>query len=642
MRANVLAFVFCLLLMPVAQAAPVSAPLSPGEPLRPGAAVGVFLPLIRSAKPDAHLLVSALYYDGLVTNEPDEAFQLYNAGEAEVGLEGWRVSDGTRSAAFPAGMMLAPGAALWCTRDASAFASVFGHPAGCEYAADADPAVPNLTGDALRFANTGGRILLEDPGGALRDALVYEGSSPPAVGWQGPALYPYRPTTAFPSEGQILYRKLRPEDGRPVADTDSMADWAADPGDGQDGRRVRYPGWDLEHLFFPRGCTANAWLQVIVSPDHANDALRGLLNGAKTSIRFEGYSLESVSVAETLAARAAAGVDVTLLLDGAPPGGVSDAQRWAVQQISDAGGRVYYFRSDAATGIRKRYAYQHGKFWLLDDRQALVGTENPSPESFPADDKSDGTLGRRGVYLATDAPCVADAVREVMALDIAPAEHRDIWAWVASDPGLGAPPPGYAPPAETNGTYYEPIKPHPMTESGPHTFQVITSPEHALRAGDGLLGLAARAGVGDTLLIEQLQEPLYWGPETGSVTTDPNPRLDAYIEAARRGARVRVLLDGFFDDLSSPRSNLRTVEYLNAMAQAEGLDLEARRGNPTGAGIHNKMILAEIGGKGWVMAGSLNGGEASAKLNRELSLLVSSDAAAAYLADLFWHDWGAP
>ena len=61
-----------------------------------------------------------------------------------------------------------------------------------------------------------------------------------------------------------------------------------------------------------------------------------------------------------------------------------------------------------------------------------------------------------------------------------------------------------------------------------------------------------------------------------------------------------MLLDAYFDnqDLGSPRSNLRTVEYLNAMARNEGLDLEARRRNPTGQGIHNKMVLAQIGGRG--------------------------------------------
>jgi hypothetical protein len=51
------------------------------------------------------------------------------------------------------------------------------------------------------------------------------------------------------------------------------------------------------------------------------------------------------------------------------------------------------------------------------------------------------------------------------------------------------------------------------------------------------------------------------------------------------------------------------------------------------------MVLAQIGGKGWAVVGSLNGGEVSAKLNREMALPVGSDEAYAYLADVFWYDW---
>jgi hypothetical protein len=92
--------------------------------------------------------------------------------------------------------------------------------------------------------------------------------------------------------------------------------------------------------------------------------------------------------------------------------------------------------------------------------------------------------------------------------------------------------------------------------------------------------------------------------------------------------------------LNSPRSNLRTVEYLANVAQTEGLDLQAARRNPSGGGLHNKMILARIAGQGWIVVGSLNGGEGSAKLNREMSVIVASSAAFAYLADVFWYDWG--
>jgi hypothetical protein len=225
--------------------------------------------------------------------------------------------------------------------------------------------------------------------------------------------------------------------------------------------------------------------------------------------------------------------------------------------------------------------------------------------------------------------------------DIAAGRPIDVWMWDAADPTLGAAPAGFVPSYASGGIFYPAQKAQPLVISGTFTFQLISAPEAALRDTDGLLGLVNRAGPGDTVLVEQLYELTYWGAENSGVAADPNPRLLAYLAAARRGATVRVLLDAFFDNdnLNSPRCNLRTVEYLTAVAQAEGLDLQARRRNPTGQGLHNKMVLAQIDGRGWAVVGSLNGSEGSAKLNREVALLVGSDEVYSYLADVFWYDW---
>ena len=51
------------------------------------------------------------------------------------------------------------------------------------------------------------------------------------------------------------------------------------------------------------------------------------------------------------------------------------------------------------------------------------------------------------------------------------------------------------------------------------------------------------------------------------------------------------------------------------------------------------MVLAQIGGEGWTIVGGLNGGEVSAKLNREMALLTGSDEVYDYLADVFRYDW---
>ena len=41
----------------------------------------------------------------------------------------------------------------------------------------------------------------------------------------------------------------------------------------------------------------------------------------------------------------------------------------------------------------------------------------------------------------------------------------------------------------------------------------------------------------------------------------------------------------------------------------------------------------------WTIVGTLNGGEVSAKPNREMALLVGSDEVYAYLADVLGYDW---
>jgi hypothetical protein len=141
--------------------------------------------------------------------------------------------------------------------------------------------------------------------------------------------------------------------------------------------------------------------------------------------------------------------------------------------------------------------------------------------------------------------------------------------------------------------------------------------------------------------VEQLYEYTFWGPTTSNPTDDPNPRLEAYITAARRGATVRILLDSVYEDPGDVRGNTATCAYVNDIATAESLDLGCKLANPAGTGIHNKMVLVQADGKGYVHTGSINGSENSSKNNREFAAQVQSDEAYSYLAGVFQYDWGA-
>jgi phosphatidylserine/phosphatidylglycerophosphate/cardiolipin synthase-like enzyme len=134
-------------------------------------------------------------------------------------------------------------------------------------------------------------------------------------------------------------------------------------------------------------------------------------------------------------------------------------------------------------------------------------------------------------------------------------------------------------------------------------------------------------------------EHKFWGDGDSNPIADPNPRLQLSIEAARRGAKVRLLLDSFFDEPEALRSNQAAVEYLAAVAAAEGIDIVGAVGNPTGGGIHAKWLLARVDGVTWSAVGSLNGGEVSYKVNREVVLMVDHPAIYERLLAVFLHDW---
>jgi hypothetical protein len=114
------------------------------------------------------------------------------------------------------------------------------------------------------------------------------------------------------------------------------------------------------------------------------------------------------------------------------------------------------------------------------------------------------------------------------------------------------------------------------------------------------------------------------------------------IDAARRGAKVRILLNGgdFGIEGFSLSKNIETAAYVNEIARAEGLDLSAHLGDPTDYGIHNKMVLVDLGAEGkYAHVGSINGSETSNKVNRELALQVRSSGLFDTLYAMFDYDW---
>lgn len=592
-----------------------------------------------------NVLIDAVLYDGYENNHLDEAIRILNIGSSDVNIGGWRLNDGESSSSlFPTNTMLSPAQAIWISKQGEGFWRHFGFLPDFELVDSPTFTIPNLAGGWPQLNDNGDQVILFDRNDSIMDCLVYEQAVADMclLEWSGNSVWPYQVGSIFAQEGQILYRRRNAMTGLPVPDTNSASDWAQSMIDSIDGRRVRYPGWDLESYFFTTRMTETAVITVAIAPDNAFQTLINAIRSARTSIQIESLTFENLAIGEALVAAAQRSVSVTLLLEGAPVGGIDDAERYNCQRLESAGGRCWFMINDNSENIHDRYRYIHAKFMLIDGRRLIISTENLSPNSLPYDDKGDGTWGRRGVLLVVDTPAVANHVQTIFDHDLDVAQHRDILRWQMGHPNYGAPSPSFVPITVTGGTTYPVRFPSPSVFSGTFRFELVQSPENSLRRSDGLLGIVNRAGDGDTVLVQQLAERPYWGSANSNPVADPNPRVEAYLEAARRGAQVRLLLDAFYDDRNSPVGNGATCDYVRAVASSEKLPIDCALANPAGLGIHSKILLAQVGGHGIVHVGSINGTESSHKANRELAIQIHSDGVYDVLTEMFERDWPHP
>ncbi len=584
------------------------------------------------------LLIDAVYYDSYESGEPDEAVRLINVGQSTCDLGGWTLTDGVSSVVFPDSAALPAGDAIWVSKSATAFDQQYGFLPDYELV-DSLAGVPDLLGIWPGYSNSGDEVILLDGQDQLQDVVVYEDGDVNQYGWSGLPVMPYTVSSIFSEEGQILYRKRDPDTKLPYADTNRAADWAQDSADAVSGRKVQYPGWDFDDYLRTFRVTETASFEIGIAPDNAFDLIAREISEAQQSIQIASYTFRNNAIGEDLLEALSRGVSVTVLLEGGPAGGIEDQEKYICLKLEESGGECWFMINDPTQNIHDRYRNYHAKYMIVDNQTVIISTENLSPDSLPYDDKSDGTLGRRGVVLRITSASVVEHMRNLWNDDFDPANHLDLLRWSPTHPLYGAPPPGTVPITLTGGSGYSIRFPDPVAFTDTVAIEVIQSPANSLGHDEGLLGLLNSTGQGDSILAEELYEPHYWGESGSDPQSDPNPRLESMLAAARRGVKVRLLLDEYFDDSTNSRSNWSTCRYVNSVAANEGLDFRCALGNPTGLGIHNKMILVRRNGVGFVHVGSLNGSELSSKGNREIAIQIQSDPAYDLLRRMFQYDW---
>jgi phosphatidylserine/phosphatidylglycerophosphate/cardiolipin synthase-like enzyme len=392
-----------------------------------------------------------------------------------------------------------------------------------------------------------------------------------------------------------------------------------------------------------------AWsidVQVAEAPTTDLQLTVNAINSARESLLVNIYELSSPEIADALTNRIQAGVKVQILEEGQPVGGMSAASKGIVSQLAQAmqsaSSEDHLYEMTSKAGGKRRYRYDHAKYVVIDEQTLLIGSENYSPTGNP----QPGSVGNRGWEVTIQDADLARQFAATFASDT-DTSHQDVMDVTSNGVseslfgddtsrkhGPKKPPVTPVPDPVTPVTPTFPTAPTSSdgTSLTASAIEMISSPDTSLSSITALLRSATTS-----IDIEQMSFDPNWG------TNGPqSPLVDEVLAAARRGVKVRVLLNDetVFDHESKPSKpkNRVTIQTLNEAAN-QGLPIQALVANIKAMGvdyIHNKGVIVD-GDR--TLISSINWDENSFEHNRETAVLITSPDVFNHYEALFQHDW---
>jgi phosphatidylserine/phosphatidylglycerophosphate/cardiolipin synthase-like enzyme len=552
-----------------------------------------------------------------------------------------------RTIRFPLGATIPARGVIWIAATAQGFKKVFGYKPHYE-TLETDSQIPNMLAEEgfLWLPTEQGHVVLRDLGGAILDCVAYDASKEASYNvkqleeahcWKGSPVY-IRRSSFYGWKGQILARD-RDEDGNLLPDTQRAQDWDS-------GFSKKHLGEEPTHRIEIAGQSRfiiqplkRSYTRVLATsaPDNNFQTLIAAIHDARKSIRVRLYEFTNMDIANALIEATKRGVKVWIFLEGSPVGGISDQSRYVMTKAAAAGIEVYFLGVAVKGEIKPRYRFDHSKYVIIDDKKAIIGTENYGRTGVPIDPSK----GNRGWMVHVENPQLVKQLREVWDADFQPGVMHDVVSiHASSDDAYGMPyrDPSFVPDLQIKKGHYN-RQVTPVDISANMDLELVLSPDTSLHENRGLIGMIQRAQ--KELIIEQNSIRRRWGSVKDTHDETPNLLLQAVVAAARRGVKVRVLLDSTWYNIQGDfdRDNDDTVLYLQQLAEREKLDLQAKVINLETAHlekIHTKGIIVD--GKE-VFVGSINWTENSFKGNREVGVIIRHPRVTEYYQKLFESDW---
>lgn len=500
----------------------------------------------------ASVMITEFCPDPYLHDDADEYIVLSGNGS----LDNVVISDGRGGFRFPPGMRIS--GTLTVARSGAAFRESHGVLPDFEWL-DYSPEVPEvIPGDTLRLANSRDMLILYEDGSVVQN-----------ISWPG---------DVRPREGQVHYLQDGVWDPRPCM---------------------------LGQSRFEPAVFSDVTVTAFVSPDSSSGVFTNVVNAATDEILLNVYEFSNPVMAESLVAAKNRSVDVVILVEGGPVGGVGSEEKAALWRVNQSGIPVYAMAP--AQGEHAPYRYDHAKYVVIDRQAVLLTSENFKYSGFPPE----GMTGNRGWGVYLEDPDLATYFMSVFTSDL-------------HDPSVKS----YA--GSSGNPEQPPTTKHRMEFPARQFTGATVRPVIAPDTSTEILDLINSAK--SSVSIEQAYI-------TNETPLTLNPFLAAAVNASRRGVHVRVLLDSYWYNTEDTADNDEMAALINQIGVAEQIPLEARCADLTTNEldkIHNKGVIVD---NQKVLVSSINWNSNSPNFNREAGVIINHPGVALYFLEVFDDDW---
>ncbi|MCK9580720.1 MAG: phospholipase D-like domain-containing protein [Methanoregula sp.] len=514
--------------------------------------VGVILLLMACVSTGASIMITEFCADPYLHDDADEYIVLSGNGS----LDGFVISDGKGGFRFPPGTRIS--GTLTVARSGPAYGESHGAVPDFEWL-DYSPNVPDvIPGTTLRLANSRDTLMLYENGNLVQ-----------SISW---------PEDVKAREGQVHYQQDGVWDPRPRM---------------------------LGQSRFESAVFSDVNVTAFVSPDSSSGIFTAAVNSATDEIFLNIYEFSSPVMTESLIAAKNRNVDIIVLVEGGPVGGIGSEEKATLWRINQSGIPVYAM--SPAKGEHAPYRYDHAKYLVIDKRAVLLTSENFKYSGFPPE----GMSGNRGWGVYLEDSDLAAYFITVFTTDL----HH-----VSVKPYAGTPGNPEQPPTSEHWCEF------PSQQFTGATVRPVIAPDTSKEITDLINSAQTSIEIEQAYITNETPQTL-------------NPYLAAAINASRRGVHVQVLLDSYWYNTEDTQDNDEMVALINYISTSEQIPLEARCADLATNKldkIHNKGVIVD---DRKVLVSSINWNSNSPNFNREAGVIIDHPGVARYFRDVFDDDW---